>query len=164
MVHSAVLVLASPVFETMLGSPMQEGSEDEIKLPGKTHDEFTAFYKSLHISTMEPLTPKTAMLLSRWADEYQVGSLMAKCEEYLIFNVAVDVAGFEHAVKYHMQKRISQCIDEFKTDVGKHVDALSRLAVVGMEAHLRAVWPALCTKANIAFFPTPAPDQVRAMW
>uniref|UniRef100_A0A7S2QKP3 BTB domain-containing protein n=1 Tax=Zooxanthella nutricula TaxID=1333877 RepID=A0A7S2QKP3_9DINO len=164
MVHSLILVLASPVFEKMLTSSLREGQGDEIKLPGKAKTEFMTVYNSLQLSTSEPLTQQSAVFLSRWADEYQIASLMTKCEEYLMSSVVADVAGLEHAVKYGMRKRVSQCIDVLKQNLENNLDALSRLAVAAMEEQLRSLWPDLCQKAGLGAFPMPAPDQVRAMW
>ena len=74
-VHSLILILASPVFEKMLSSCMQEGSATEIKFPGKKQSEFVTFYESLQLHSMEPLTADRAIFFSCWADEYQIEAL-----------------------------------------------------------------------------------------
>ena len=51
----------------MLNSGMREKSASEIKLPGKTVNELTAFWNSLQLCTMEPLTKESAVFLCRWA-------------------------------------------------------------------------------------------------
>ena len=55
-VRSQILEFASPVFANMLNSAMKEGSGTSIKLPGKNKSELEAFYNSLHICSMKPLT------------------------------------------------------------------------------------------------------------
>jgi len=167
MVHSLILMLASPVFDRMLSSSMREGSGAEARLPGKTEVEFSTFYKSLQLNTMEPLTPESATFLCRWADEYQIDALKSKCEQHLIQFAPVDSASLKHAVTYKLQERAAQCVDVMKKDVAKYLDELRTLADegMGMVEHLQAVWPIICEKAEIiSIVEMPAPDVVRAMW
>jgi len=104
-VHSIIVMMASPVFEKMLSSHMQEGSGNHIRLPGKKMGEFIAFRNALQFCTMEPFTPETVIFLSCWAEEYQVGALKAKCEDYLVSSVPVDGASLKHAITHSMEKR-----------------------------------------------------------
>jgi len=164
MVHSLILMLASPVFEKMLCSSMQEGSGREIRLPGKNERELSMFYKSLQLHTMVPLTKDSAIFLSRWADEYQVDALKNKCEDFLLSSVPVDGSSLKHAVTYGMHKRAKQCIQTMLQDAAKYVDDLRVLAEDGAKEHLQAVWPALCSSAGIGRFPMPQPYEVRVMW
>ena len=82
-VHSLVLHLASPVFADMLDEVDRDDvSEKSLQLPGKTTEEFKTFYNSLLISSWQPLTPSTALCLVKWANEYRVEALKAKCERH----------------------------------------------------------------------------------
>ena len=164
MVHSLILMLASPIFEAMLKSPMQEGSAREIRLHGKTTHELAWFYKSLQTSTMVPLTKDIAMFLTRWADEYQMETLKNMCEDYLVSTVPVDASSLKHAVMYNLQKRSLQCITTMKQDVPKYADDLRVLAEAGASEHLQEVWPALCLHAGVQAFPMPSSHEVTCMW
>ena len=79
-VHSVILEMASPVFQ-MLNSDMQEGSGTSIRLR-KCKAELESFYKSLQLCSMEP---DHAAILVKWADEYKVEALRARCESFLLY-------------------------------------------------------------------------------
>eukprot|EP00928_Gymnodinium_smaydae_P091792 TRINITY_DN75530_c0_g1_i1.p1 TRINITY_DN75530_c0_g1~~TRINITY_DN75530_c0_g1_i1.p1 ORF type:complete len:251 (+),score=36.65 TRINITY_DN75530_c0_g1_i1:76-828(+) len=164
MVHSLILMLASPVFDKMLSSSMKEGSEQEIRLPGKIEQEFSLFYKSLQLHTMVPLTKDSALFLCKWADEYQIEALKGKCEEFLISSVPVDGPSLKHAVTYGLKRRTRQCIARMVQDVENHMDDFRLLAEAGLEDCLKAVWPFICTSAGVSTFTMPQVDMVKNMW
>ena len=72
-VHALVLYLASPWFAGMLDllQAQPESQEKSIQLTGKTTEEFKLFYNSLQLATMQDLTPSTANVLLKFADEYE---------------------------------------------------------------------------------------------
>ena len=96
----------------------------------------------LHTSTVEPLTDQTAMVLSRWADEYQVEALKSICEEYLIKNVSYkSQAALLHAVYCNLPRRLRQCMNFMLSDLGNNINKLAPLAVaflVGVNCVMRA--------------------------
>ena len=144
-VHALILELASPVFASMLCSDMKEGSENLVRLPGKIKTEFQTFYKALQLYSMEALTPSTALSLATWADEYQVEALKSKCDDFLI-SQPVDAIALQHAVKYRLEKRTRQCLNEMKANIECHVDDLKVLT--GSREHLKEIWPLICSKAG----------------
>ena len=67
----------------MLTTSMSEGMSGKVKLTHKDATEFNLFYGMLHVSTMRPITREIALVLSYWADEYQVEALKKQCEDFL---------------------------------------------------------------------------------
>jgi len=155
-VHSLLLQLASPVFASMLNSQMQEGMTNKISLPGKTKAELETFYKSLQVSTEEVLTPEIAACLVKWADEYQIENLKAKCEQFLL-SQPVNAQGLQLAVKYGLSRRTMQCLNIFKKDLVKHVDDMVVLTGREGEEHMKELWPLIVRKAGLEL---PLPDMV----
>jgi len=161
-VHAVILELASPVFASMLNSAMKEGSENFVRLPGKSRMEFQTFYKSLQLHSMEAMTPSTALCLTKWADEYQVEALRAKCEDFLTTQ-PVDGSALQHAVKYRLEKRTRQCVNQMKLNIEHHVDDLKVLA--GSQEHLKEFWPLICRMAGFPqMIPLPPPEHLDSMW
>eukprot|EP00746_Dinoflagellata_sp_MGD_P020170 gnl/MRDRNA2_/MRDRNA2_146923_c0_seq1.p1 gnl/MRDRNA2_/MRDRNA2_146923_c0~~gnl/MRDRNA2_/MRDRNA2_146923_c0_seq1.p1 ORF type:complete len:258 (-),score=55.93 gnl/MRDRNA2_/MRDRNA2_146923_c0_seq1:183-956(-) len=163
-VHSVILVLASPVFEKMLSSDMQEGSGSQIRLPGKLKAEFTEFYNALQLCTMNRLTPENAISLTCWAEEYQVSPLKTKCEDFLVSSVPVNASSLEHAIMYNLQRRTAQCLATMMGDLPKYVDQLVVLASANGLEHMRGLWPSICQRAGIPKFEMPPMDALRMMW
>ncbi|CAJ1368394.1 unnamed protein product [Effrenium voratum] len=163
-VHSVILELASPVFASMLSSAMKEGSGDSIKLPGKYKSELEAFYKALQLCTMEAMTPANAIVLSKWADEYQVEALKQKCDQFLV-NQPVDGAALQHAVKYSLEKRRVNCIATMKTNIPKYVDDLQVLTSRECQEDLKELWPAIARAANLpAEIALPPAEHQKSAW
>ncbi len=161
-VHSLLLQLASPVFASMLNSEMQEGMANSINLPGKTKGELEMFYKSLQVSTEETLTPEIATCLVKWADEYQIENLKAKCEQFLL-SQPVNAQGLQLAVKYGLSKRTGQCLNQFKQDLVKHVDDIVVLTGREGEEHMKELWPLLMGKAGLEL-PLPDMEHLPVIW
>lgn len=155
-VHSLLLQLASPVFASMLNSQMQEGMTNRISLPGKTKGELEVFYKSLQVSTEEALTLESATCLVKWADEYQIENLKAKCEQFLL-KQPVNAQGLQLAVKYGLSRRIMQCLNSFKKDLVKHVDGMVVLTGREGEEYMKELWPLVVRRAGLEL---PIPDVV----
>ena len=121
-----------------------------VKLIDKDPDEFKLFYSMLHISTMQALAPGTAMVLSRWADEYQADSLKSMCEDVLMMHVEPKSQdALLHALECNLHRRIRQCIESMKKDLAKHINSLAPLAGSGYETLMQEVWDAanaVCAK------------------
>lgn len=164
-VHSLLLQLASPVFRSMLNSEMQEGMANCISLPGKTKGELETFYKSLEISTQDPvtpITPESVTCLVKWADEYQVENLTVKCEHFLLTQ-PVDAQGLQLAVKYGLRKRTMQCVNQFKQDLVKHVDDIAVLTGREGEEYMKELWPLLMEQAALEL-PLPDTAHLPVIW
>ena len=82
--HTLILATVSPVFRQMLNTSMSEGLWTQVKLPGKSKEEFKEFLDILQPKTTTKLTEKNVVFLSCWADEYQVETLKTSCEEFLM--------------------------------------------------------------------------------
>ena len=178
-VHSQVLMIASAVWRNMLTNGMLEGVNGTVNLMDKDPEEFKLFYGMLHTSTVEPLTDQSAMVLSRWADEYQVEALKSICEDHLIKNVSHNSqAALLHAVHCNLPRRLRQCMDFMLSDLGNHINKLALFAVPGHEALMQEVWQAVCNKVcygghsrylvpqgeQLRDKPIPPLDHVRSMW
>ena len=161
-VHSLLLQLASPVFASMLNSEMQEGMTNSISLPGKTKGELEMFYKSLQVSTEEALTPEIATCLVKWADEYQIENLKTKCEQFLL-SQPVNAQGLQFAVKYGLSKRTTQCLNQFKEDLVKHVDDIVVLTGREGEEYMKELWPLIIRKAGLDL-PLPDIEHLPVIW
>eukprot|EP00434_Breviolum_minutum_P013228 symbB.v1.2.011653.t6/scaffold789.1/size230748/14 len=161
-VHSLLLQLASPVFASMLNSEMQEGMTNSISLPGKTKGELEMFYKSLQVSTEEALTPEIATCLVKWADEYQIENLKTKCEQFLL-SQPVNAQGLQLAVKYGLSKRTTQCLNQFKEDLVKHVDDIVVLTGREGEEYMKDLWPLIIRKAGLDL-PLPEMEHLPVIW
>ena len=166
-VHSVILEMASPVFQKMLNSDMQEGSGTSIHLPGKYKAELESFYKSLQLCTMEPLTTQSAAILVKWADEYQVEALKARCEIFLL-DQKVDGAALRFAVTYGLKKRARQCLQRMKDNIVQHIDDLQVLIERGCEEHLKEFWPSITRAAGMSASSVssamPPAEHLKSMW
>lgn len=164
-VHSIILMMASPVFRTMLTTSMSEASSAVVKLPGKEAAEFRCFYDSLSTATFPSLTNQRATFLSRWADEYEVSQLKERCEVHLMEHAPVDGPGLEHAITHGLEKRVAQCVRVMKKDLTKHMDNIVRLVTPSMEEHLRELWPTIARQAGLSWsLPMPAIEEIKGMW
>ena len=138
-----------------------EGGET-LHLPGKTTEEFKLFYKALLISSWQPLTPSTALCLAKWANEYGVEALKAKCENVLCTQ-PVDGIALRYAVKYGLEKRTIQCINAMLLNIDKHIDDLKIL--ISSEKHLNLIWERICCNAGLPEpIPLPPAEHVDSMW
>ena len=165
-VHSIILELASPVFAGMLNSDMKEGHGARIQLPGKCKSELEAFYKSLQLYTMEPLTLESVAFLTKWADEYQIDALKGKCEAFLISNAPVGGPGLLFAVKYGLHDRTKQCLNAMKSNVEEHIEDLRVLTAKDCQQYLQEFWPLILSKAGLTVgtVDLPPPEHVASMW
>ena len=162
-VHSLILELASPVFEKMLNSDMQEGKGNSIQLPGKCKAELESFYKSLQLCTMEALTVQSVAFLVKWADEYQVDALKARCESFLL-DQDVDAAALRFAVTFGLNKRARQCLRAMRENLEQHIGDLEILTETGCEEYLKELWPLIPAAAGVSSMSLPPAEHVKSMW
>ena len=83
--HSAVLMLASPVFHKMLTQEMREKKNRRIVLPGKNPAEFRVLLEFLQpgVGRLRKVSEQNVELLMRWCDEYCIESLHGECIKFI---------------------------------------------------------------------------------
>ena len=163
-VHAMILYLASPFFAGMLDAleAEMESQEKSIQLTGKTTEEFKIFYNSFQLATMKDLTPSTADVLTKYADEYRVEGLRAKCDNFLTTQ-AVDGKALQYAIKYKLEKRTKQCINHMLMDIERNVYELK--AITASQKHLATFWPWICRKVGLSIeVRLPPAEHVESMW
>ena len=89
-VHRNVLVLWSPVFEKMLTSAYREKSIAEIRLPGKEAENVKAFLMMMYPPADEQITLDNYDAILNLAHEYQIASIVEKCECFLVKKLHFD--------------------------------------------------------------------------
>ena len=82
-VHRAVLILCSPVFETMLSSDFKEKTSKEISLPGKDATEIEQMLRGIYPDQDLFISKENCLALLKLSTEYQIDRLNARCQEYL---------------------------------------------------------------------------------
>ena len=82
-VHRAVLILCSPVFETMLSSDFKEKTATEISLPGKDATEIEQMLQGIYPDQDLFISKKNCLALLKLSTEYQIDRLNTRCQEYL---------------------------------------------------------------------------------
>ncbi|XP_061168273.1 uncharacterized protein LOC133177210 [Saccostrea echinata] len=79
-----ILSIASPVFKAMFSSDFKEKNAKEIELPGKTYWDFEKFLMCLSPDKNLDLDDDIIERLLPLAQEYQVNSIIRKCETWLL--------------------------------------------------------------------------------
>jgi hypothetical protein len=115
-VHSMILMMVSLVFRQMLCLEMGERFNRVVELPDKKKDEFRVFCEVLQPMSTTQIGCNSAVLLSRWADEYGVEVLKAKCEDVVIKNMPIDIQSWQHAITHNLEGRAKQCADDILKD------------------------------------------------
>ena len=82
-VHRAVLILCSPVFETMLSSDFKEKTSKEISLPGKDATEIEQMLRGIYPDQDLFISKENCLALLKLSTEYQIDRLNTRCQEYL---------------------------------------------------------------------------------
>lgn len=83
-VHRNVLALWSPVFEKMFTSNFKEKSKGEIRLPGKQAESVKALLSMIYPPANDEITLGNYNAILELAHEYQISSIVEKCEEFLV--------------------------------------------------------------------------------
>ena len=82
-VHRAVLILCSPVFETMLSSEFKEKTSKEISLPGKDAADIEQMLRGIYPDQDLFISKENCLALLKLSNEYQIDRLNTRCQEYL---------------------------------------------------------------------------------
>ncbi|XP_062577714.1 BTB and MATH domain-containing protein 36-like isoform X1 [Saccostrea cucullata] len=88
----SILSLASPVFKTMFSSNFKEKNVMEIELPGKTYRDFENFLMCLSPNKCLDFNDDVIGNLLPLAQEYQVDSIINKCENWLLKEIELTEA------------------------------------------------------------------------
>lgn len=83
-VHRNVLALWSPVFEKMFTSNFREKNKGEIRLPGKQPESVKALLLMIYPPANDEITHVNYSAILELAHEYQISSVVDKCEEFLV--------------------------------------------------------------------------------
>lgn len=116
--HRSTLAYWSPVFENMFTSEFKEKNSHEIPLPGKKASEIKELLHVMYPSMEEkPVTKNNCYFLFELAHEYQIESIIHKCEQVMASMVKTrredDVlALLVYGQKYQLKSLISTCIYE----------------------------------------------------
>ena len=116
-VHRSFLAVWSPVFEKMFTSEFKEKNNDEIPLPGKKASQIKQLLCMLYPSSEEKqVTEENCYFLLELAHEYQIESIVEKCQSFMVFMVKEKMeddvlAMLIYGQKYQLKTLISACID-----------------------------------------------------
>ncbi|XP_062579035.1 kelch-like protein 15 [Saccostrea cucullata] len=88
----SVLSMASPVFRAMFSSDFKEKNEKEIELPGKVYGDFEKFLMCLSPNKCLDLDGDVIEKILPLAKEYQVDSIIGRCEIWLLKDMDVKEA------------------------------------------------------------------------
>eukprot|EP00929_Paragymnodinium_shiwhaense_P101484 TRINITY_DN64602_c0_g1_i1.p1 TRINITY_DN64602_c0_g1~~TRINITY_DN64602_c0_g1_i1.p1 ORF type:complete len:240 (-),score=37.23 TRINITY_DN64602_c0_g1_i1:59-736(-) len=110
--HAAILMVASPVFASMLESTMKEGAERTIHLKGKSRTEFESVMKFLTpgISRAQVIDEGNVDFLLVWFDEYGMDILKRECEDYLM-TLACSVSRLRQAKLLGLNRQYVRCLE-----------------------------------------------------
>ena len=135
-VHRSFLAVWSPVFEKMFTSEFKEKNSDEIPLPGKKASEIKQLLYMMYPSLEEKqVTKENCYFLLELAYEYQIESIVEKCQSFMVFMVKEKMeddvlAMLIYGQKYQLKTLISACID-----------AARRLSLKEMKQHKEEIEP-----------------------
>ena len=117
-VHRGILALWSPVFEKIFTAKFKEENNDEIPLPQKKATEIKQLLYMLYPSLEEkPVTKANCYFLLELAHEYQIQSIVEKCQSFMVSMIKEKkeddaLAMLIYGQKYQLKTLISACIDE----------------------------------------------------
>ncbi|XP_046570610.1 BTB and MATH domain-containing protein 38-like [Haliotis rubra] len=81
-VSQALLCLASPAFLKMFEGDFK--NKTEVPIADKKYADFVEFLLCIHPSTCKPVQRETLDIVLPLADEYEVESLMQRCEQFVL--------------------------------------------------------------------------------
>ena len=116
-VHRSFLAVWSPVFEKMFTSEFKEKNNDELPLPGKKASKIKQLLYMVYPSSEEKqVTKENCYFLLELAHEYQIESIVEKCQSFMVFMVKEKMeddvlAMLIYGQKYQLKTLISACID-----------------------------------------------------
>ena len=83
-VHKAILVISSPVFETMMPSNFKEKNAKEIPLPGKKVEEIEDLLRAIYPYCEHAISRQNCRSLLELSSEYQMDDLKKRCEKFVL--------------------------------------------------------------------------------
>lgn len=112
-VNSAVLMLASPVFHSMLTQTMKESETKQIELPDKDPEEFKVLMSFLIPPTarLQRISVENVDFLLVWSDEYCIDPLKSECLEFIQTQPA-SIQRVLQAYAFDLHEYLDQCIRE----------------------------------------------------
>ena len=121
-VHRAVLMVSSPVFETMLSSDFKEKSAKVIQLLGKNPAEIEQLLQCIYPDQDLWIFKGNCLSLLKLSTEYQIDRVKMRCEEYLYYwstsdmevEEALEVIIFNQTYPFE-EKVIQKCVNRFVT-------------------------------------------------
>jgi len=169
--HSHDLMVASDVFAGMLENEMRESEAGRIVLEGKSQEEFRTLLKYICVTRGEAtpdIKKDNVELLLKWADEYQITGLLARCEKFLTKELRKnpkDLPGrLGLAVEYNLLDLQREATTYIAEDVFKYRNDLLRFAT--SPSIMQAVLPKLYEVAGLEA-PTDLPSEaleVKHLW
>ncbi|XP_060591762.1 BTB and MATH domain-containing protein 38-like [Ruditapes philippinarum] len=118
-VSKVVLALLSPVFNRMIQSDFREKDQTELNLPGKKVREMRDFLRSIYPGMSGCISDENVYKLIPLAEEYQVTTLTAKCERFLISRINKELTAddtkmmLQTAAIYNMEDLLVKLCEEF---------------------------------------------------
>jgi len=119
--HSQVLALASPVFASMLTSPMAEAGTKRINVDTSGKKEFTVFYQLINplSARITHVTKDNVDAVLNLADYYQVEHLKQECEEVLL-SLEPSVGRLLQADQHFLMRQYNRCADAIAKTFPSH--------------------------------------------
>ena len=114
--------------------------------------------------TNTKITEENVVLLTRWADEYQVELLRTSCEEFLMKSVPVDVEQWAFVCTHNIPRRAEQCGAYIKEHLGSFLGALQALGDQIPDMMLQSIWPGICEIAGATITGTPQTNTLSIVW
>ncbi|XP_053384274.1 kelch-like protein 28 [Mercenaria mercenaria] len=116
-----VLAYISPVFEAMFSHPFSEKDKSKVELPGKKYETFLEFMRCIYPGSERSITEENVFQVLPLADEYQVKTLMTKCEIFLRQFIGKKTTSTQDILKclavserYHMAEIKDICVDKIE--------------------------------------------------
>lgn len=131
--HSQLLMLASPVFSSMLEEGRwSEGRTGNICLPGKSKEEFRQvmpFLNTMGASSdlLQNLCQDEVVRLLRWSKEYDIQSLFKACEDFILEQDMTGIEAFSIAAEFGLARRLHQCTRPLCKNPSAHLQLIPQL-------------------------------------
>lgn len=139
-----------------------EDGDEQVELKGERRTEFDVLWDVLHFRSS--VNKENATFLSVWADKYQIEGLKSRAEDILVSEVPVSCIALDHAVRYNLLRRATQCATEISKDICQWVAELTSMGSQVSADTMRTLWPSLCRAAAVD---VPMPDDLtpgHALW
>mmetsp|Transcript_125649 Transcript_125649/g.355419 ORF Transcript_125649/g.355419 Transcript_125649/m.355419 type:complete len:219 (-) Transcript_125649:26-682(-) len=143
-VHSQVLCLASPMFDAMLQSGMQERSTKRFKVDGASAKEFRAFYSCMlpFAKAKELISEANVDTILALSDYYQVPCIKSTCAD-VYRELPITASRLQLAKKHGLDEVYKKWCNTIAEDPQFNLEELQGNAEVLMDL-------ALCMRSGIA--------------